>query len=74
MKRRFFTLLAVPALVLGFAFSSAGADEAQAYPIVSMYTMCAWASYNQEQGTYYDIPELYNYYHDLGQKMGCWSA
>jgi hypothetical protein len=33
MKRRFFALLAVPALALGFAFASPGTDQAQAYPI-----------------------------------------
>ena len=33
MKRRFFALLAVPALALGLALASPGTDEAQAMPI-----------------------------------------
>jgi hypothetical protein len=42
-KRRFFTLLAVPALALGFAFASPGTDEAQAHMPLSHSTVCAIA-------------------------------
>ena len=46
MKRRFFALLAVPALALGLALASPGADEAHAYPSVSLSpdTVCAIAA------------------------------
>jgi hypothetical protein len=43
MKRRFFALLAVPALALGFTFASPGPDEAQAYMPLSPDTVCAIA-------------------------------
>jgi hypothetical protein len=45
MKRRFFALLAVPALALGFALASPGTDQAHAYPSVSLSpdTVCAIA-------------------------------
>ena len=44
MKRRFFALLAVPALALGFALASPGTDEAHAYmPPLSPDTVCAIA-------------------------------
>ena len=43
MKRRFFALLAVPALALGFAFTSPGTDEAQAYIQLDPDTVCAIA-------------------------------
>jgi hypothetical protein len=33
VKRRFFAVLAVPVLALGFAFAAPGTDDAQAYPI-----------------------------------------
>ncbi len=41
MKRRFFALLAVPALALGFAFASPGTDEAHAYIQLHPDTLCA---------------------------------
>ena len=44
MKRRFFALLAVPALALGFALASPGTDEAQAYMPLSPDTVCAIAN------------------------------
>ena len=43
MKRRFFVLLAVPALALGFALASPGTDEAQAYISLSPDAVCAIA-------------------------------
>jgi hypothetical protein len=43
MKRRFFALLAVPALALGFTFASPGTDDAQAYLPLSHDTVCAIA-------------------------------
>jgi hypothetical protein len=43
MKRRFFALLAVPALALGFALASPGTDEAHAYMPLSHSTVCAIA-------------------------------
>jgi hypothetical protein len=43
MKRRFFALLAVPALALGFALASPGTDEAHAYLPLSHDTVCAIA-------------------------------
>ena len=43
MKRRFFALLAVPALALGFTLASPGADEAHAYTPLSPDTVCAIA-------------------------------
>lgn len=43
MKRRFFALLAVPALALGFALATPGTDEAQAYMPLSPDTVCAIA-------------------------------
>ena len=43
MKRRFFALLAVPALALGFALASPGTDEAQAYMPLDPDTVCAIA-------------------------------
>jgi hypothetical protein len=43
IKRRFFALLAVPALTLGFAFASPGTDEAQPYMPLSHSTVCAIA-------------------------------
>ena len=44
MKRRVFTLLAVPALALGFTVSSAGTDEADAYyPYLGDLTCLSYA-------------------------------
>jgi hypothetical protein len=43
MKRRFFALLAVPALALGFALASPATDEADAYISLSPDTVCAIA-------------------------------
>jgi hypothetical protein len=43
MKRRFFALLAVPALALGFAFASLGTDEAHALMPLHPDTVCAIA-------------------------------
>ena len=43
MKRRFFALLAVPALALGFALASPGTDDAHAYMPLSPDTVCAIA-------------------------------
>ncbi len=43
MTRRFFALLAVPALALGFALASPGTDEAHAYMPLSHDTVCAIA-------------------------------
>jgi hypothetical protein len=36
MKRRFFALLAVPALALGFALATPGTDQAHAYPSITL--------------------------------------
>jgi hypothetical protein len=42
MKRRFFALLAVSALALGFALASPGPEQAHAYgPWISQATVCA---------------------------------
>jgi hypothetical protein len=41
MKRRFFALLAVPALAMGFALASPGTDEAHAW--LHHSTVCAIA-------------------------------
>ena len=43
MKRRFFALLAVPALALGFALATAGTDQAHAFPPLSPDTVCGIA-------------------------------
>ena len=43
MKRRFFALLAVPALALGFALASPATDQANAYISLSPETVCAIA-------------------------------
>jgi hypothetical protein len=43
MKRRFFALLAVPALALGFALASPATDQAHAYMPLSPDTVCAIA-------------------------------
>jgi hypothetical protein len=43
VKRRFFALLAVAALALGFALASPGTDEAHAYMPLSHSTVCAIA-------------------------------
>ena len=43
MKRRFFALLPVPALALGFALASPGTEQAQAYMPLSPDTVCAIA-------------------------------
>jgi hypothetical protein len=43
MKRRFFGLLAVPALALGFGLASPATDQAHAFPSLSPDTVCAIA-------------------------------
>lgn len=69
MKRRLFALLAVPALALGFAFSSPATDQAQAY--VSVHTLCALTASRMAEAEYYGNVQGYIYYADIAEGLGC---
>ena len=71
MKRRFFALLAVPALALGFAVALPGTDQAQAYPIPDFYVACEIANmqiaYAVSQGDEVSARQIY----DIAEQVGC---
>ena len=63
MKRRFFALLAVPALALSFALASPGTDEADAYPYLGDLTCLSYAIQYQQADDADDYANM-DYYWD----------
>lgn len=71
MKRRFFALLAVPALALGFAFASPATDQAQASPFISIHTLCAYVGSKMAEAEHYGDWASYDYWYDQAEGLGC---
>ena len=72
MKRRFFALLAVPALALGFAFASPATEQAQAYdPFPSIHTLCAFIGSKMAEAEYYGDWASYDYWYNQAEGLGC---
>jgi hypothetical protein len=71
MKRRFFALLAVPALALGFAFASPATDQAQAIPPIPTDWVCSYVGHKMAEAEYYgDVPS-YIYWADKAEELHC---
>ena len=74
MKRRAFALLAVPALAVGFAFSSAGTDEADAYyPYIGDLTCLSYAIQYRQADDADDYANM-DYYWDALVNGGCFGG
>jgi hypothetical protein len=71
MKRRFFALLAIPALALGFALASPGTDQAQAYPQVPYGWVCSYLDMKMGEAEHYGDWASYDYWADLAERGGC---
>ena len=71
MKRRFFALLAVPALALGFAFASPATEQAQAIPPIPTDWVCGYVGQKMAEAEYYgDVPR-YIYWADMAEDLHC---
>ena len=75
MKRRFFALLAVPALALSLVLASLGTDEAQAYPQVDPFLVCSIAKWKIDTALHYGDEASAGEYYDMAIAAGCdrWS-
>jgi hypothetical protein len=71
MKRRFFALLAVPALALGFAFASPATDQAQAMPPIPTGWECSFVASKMAEAEYYGNVSGYIYWSDMAEKLHC---
>jgi hypothetical protein len=71
MKRRFFALLAVPALALGFAFASPATDQAQAIPPIPTDWVCGYVAHKMAEAEYYQDVPSYIYWADKAEELHC---
>jgi hypothetical protein len=71
MKRRFFALLAVPALALGFAFASPATDQAQAIPPIPTDWVCSYVGQKMAEAEYYGNVSGYIYWADMAEELHC---
>ena len=67
MMKRFFALLAVPALALAFTFSAAATDDAQAYWGIE----CSIAAGMIAKAEYYGDEESAGQIRDIAERGGC---
>ena len=71
MKSRFFALLAVPALALGFAFASPATDQAQAIPPIPTDWMCSYVGMKMAEAEHYQDVPSYIYWADMAEALHC---
>jgi hypothetical protein len=71
MKRRFFALLAAPALALGFALASPDTDQAQAYPQIPTGWECSFIGLKMAEAEHYGDWVSYDYWYDLAERLHC---
>ena len=72
MTRRFFPLLAVPALALGFALASPGTEQAHAYgPWISQATVCSLYNWKIDESIVQGDELTARQWYDQAELAGC---
>jgi hypothetical protein len=71
MNRRLRTLLAVPALALGFAFASPAVEEAQAIQLIPTDWVCGYVGQRMAEAEHYQDVASYIYWANLAEELHC---